>query len=54
MIPFLAKKWRDKSLVGSLRIDFYIITTLAPEATIFLTKAAIYFLSSFKILSMAV
>lgn len=54
IIPFLAKKCKDKSLVASLKIDFYINITLAPDETIFFINPAIYFLSSFKILSIAV
>jgi len=53
IIPFLAKKCSESSLVASLRIDFYTNTTLAPDFTILLIKAAMYFLSSFIILSIA-
>jgi len=51
MIPFLAKKCNDKSLVASLKIDFYINKTLTPVAAILLTNPAIYILSSFIIFS---
>lgn len=53
IIPFFAKKCRDNSLVASLKIDFYIKTTLAPESAIFLTNFAIYIFSSFINLSIA-
>ena len=53
MIPFLAKKWRESSLVASFKILFWIKRTLAPDAAIFLTIPAIIFLSYFMILSIA-
>lgn len=53
IIPFLAKKCSLNSLVASLKIDFYTKTTLAPDFTILFISPAIYFLSSFIILSMA-
>ena len=53
MISFFAKKCKDNSFTASLKIDFYINNTLAPDLIIFLTNSTIYFLSSFKILSIA-
>ena len=35
IIPFLARKWRERSLVAFLKILFWIKRTLNPDATIF-------------------
>ena len=53
MMPFLARKCRESSLVASLRMLFWMSSTLAPEATIFLTISAMILRSSFMMRSMA-